>query len=310
MIDKAGLLVAEPLARFIDEHALPGTGLDPAAFWQGTAEIFARFTPDNRQLLARRDDLQAQIDARYRSGQPADEAFLREIGYLVPEPAPFADRRPPMWTPEVATDGGTATGRPRRSTARFLLNAANARWGSLYDALYGTDALGCAQAARPGGYDTERGAARWWFWAKAFLDEVTRSIQGSWRDLKGSSVADLDANVTVLSCDGGKQIVGTTDRSLLLRHNGLHIELVIDREPSDRPRPIPDGIADVILESAHDCDRAILRIRSPRSTRRTRSRAITNWLGLMTRRFVRRAFDKGGKTLTRTPRRGPKIRDP
>ena len=161
MVNRAGLGVAEVLARFIEDEALPGSGLDPAAFWQGAAAIFARFTPENRALLAQRDALQAQIDGWYsaRAGRPLDaaaraehEAFLREIGYLVPEPAPFAVD-PAKVDPEIATIAGPQLVVPILN-ARFLLNAANARWGSLYDALYGTDAL--PGEAAPGGYDAAR----------------------------------------------------------------------------------------------------------------------------------------------------------
>jgi len=145
MIDKHGLKVASELAEFIDTQALPGTGLDAGTFWRGAADIFARIAPENRKLLALRDELQAKIDAWHtaRAGAPLDQAeyqaFLREIGYLVPEPAPFAVA-PTKVDDEVAKLAGAQLVVPVLN-ARFLLNAANARWGSLYDALYGTDAL-------------------------------------------------------------------------------------------------------------------------------------------------------------------------
>ncbi len=165
MVDRHGLRIAEPLARFLEEEALPGTGLEADAFWRGVAGIFERLTPENRRLLAVRDDLQAQIDAApARSG---DAAFLREIGYLADEPGPFTID-PENVDDEVARIAGPQLVVPVLN-ARFLLNAANARWGSLYDALYGTDALpGKAQGP---GYDAARGAqviAR----ARAFLDET------------------------------------------------------------------------------------------------------------------------------------------
>ena len=148
MIELAGLQVAEPLARFIADEALPGTGIDADAFWQGAATIFARFTPENRALLARRDELQALIDARYAAGGAVNEAFLREIGYLAEEPAPFQIGSERV-DDEVARIAGPQLVVPVLN-ARFLLNAANARWGSLYDALYGTDVIGQPEA---GGYD-------------------------------------------------------------------------------------------------------------------------------------------------------------
>ncbi len=160
-VDRAGLKIAEPLARFLEERVLPGTGIAVDAFWRGTAAIYARLAPENARLLAVRDTLQARIDAWHdaRAGQSIDQAayqaFLREIGYLVDEPAPFAVA-PDNVDAEVATMAGPQLVVPILN-ARFLLNAANARWGSLYDALYGTDALpGQAAAAAA----TTRSAAR------------------------------------------------------------------------------------------------------------------------------------------------------
>jgi len=232
MVDRSGLDVAAPLARFIEEAALPGTGLDPQALWRGVAAIFARFTPENRALLAVRDDLQARIDAR--PGGSGDQAFLREIGYLVDEPAPFAIA-PENVDDEVARMAGPQLVVPVLN-ARFLLNAANARWGSLYDALYGTDAI--AGVAQGPGFDSERGAsviAR----ARAFLDEAVPLADGSWADFAGGEPVLADP----------AQLVGRNGDNLLFRHHGLHIELVVDR---DHPigRDDPAGIADLLLESA------------------------------------------------------------
>lgn len=152
MTDRAGLKVAQPLASFIEDRALPGTGIGAAAFWQGAAAIFAQFAPENAALLAKRDAIQTQIDAWHqeRAGQPLDAAayqgFLRDIGYLVPEPAPFQIGSENV-DDEVARLAGAQLVVPILN-ARFLLNAANARWGSLYDALYGTDAIPGAAAGR------------------------------------------------------------------------------------------------------------------------------------------------------------------
>ncbi len=287
-VDKAGLAVAEPLARFIDEHVLPGTGIEPDAFWAGAAGIFARFAPENVVLLAKRDDLQAIIDAWHgaRAGKPLDpaeyEAFLREIGYLVPEPTPFAVTTERV-DDEVATLAGPQLVVPILN-ARFLLNAANARWGSLYDALYGTDALG---SLPPGGrYDTARGAqvvAR----AKKFLDEAVPLADGSWADFAGGEPVLADP----------AQFVGRWGDHLLFRHHGLHIELVVD--PSSAiGKTDPAGISDVILESALtticDLEDSVAAVDAE-----DKVEAYANWLGLM-KGDLAASFKKGGETLTRT----------
>ena len=185
-VERAGLQVAGQLADFLEGRVLPGTGIPADSFWEGTAAILARFTPENRALLHTRDALQARLDAWFaeQQGQPIDpaeqEAFLRSIGYLVDEPAPFTVD-PAHVDPEIATLAGPQLVVPILN-ARFLLNAANARWGSLYDALYGTDAI--PGEAAPGGYDRARGALvidR----ARAFLDEAVPLANGSWRDWNG-----------------------------------------------------------------------------------------------------------------------------
>jgi len=281
-MNKAGIDVADTLARFIDEEALPGTGVDPAAFWDGVAAIFARFAPENRALLARRDALQAAIDARYFGGGAVDEAYLREIGYLVDEPAPFEIETSGV-DAEVATIAGPQLVVPVLN-ARFVLNAANARWGSLYDALYGTDAL--PGTAAPGGYDAARGA-QVIAWAKDFLDRAVPLSEGSWADWTGGTPVLADP----------AQLVGTRGQSLLLRHHGLHIEVVVDR---DHPigRDDPAGIADVVLESAItaivDLEDSIAAVDAD-----DKVAAYANWLGLM-RGDLAETFEKGGRTLTRT----------
>ncbi|MDF0487895.1 malate synthase G [Sphingomonas sp. H39-1-10] len=280
MWDRAGLSVDPRLARFIEERVLPGTAIAAEAFWQGVAEIFARFTPENRALLAERDALQAAIDARYESGAPADAVFLRSIGYLRPEPAPFAIAPGPVDV-EVTMAGPQLV--VPVLNARFLLNAANARWGSLYDALYGTDAIGAVPTA--GAYDTTRGAAVI-AWAKAFLDDAVPLADGPWGAWRGGA--------PVLADPG--QLVARRGETLLLRHNGLHIEVVIDRS-----HPIgasdPAGIADVILESALtticDFEDSIAAVDAE-----DKVAAYANWLGLM-RGDLEARFAKGERTLTR-----------
>ncbi|WP_428153792.1 malate synthase G [Brevundimonas sp.] len=297
--DRAGLKVAGELIALIEQDVLPGLGLDAARFWAGAATIFERFAPENRALLERRDALQAQIDDwhRARRGQPYDvgasEIFLREIGYLVDEPAAFSIETEGV-DAEIAQMAGPQLVVPVLN-ARFLLNAANARWGSLYDALYGTDALGDLPTG--GGYDAARGArvvAR----AKAFLDEAAPLAEGSHVDVTGWSVVDGALSPTLK--DAG-QFVGFTGEagapaSILLAHNGLHIELVIDRShPVGRSDAA--GLADVVLESALttivDLEDSIAAVDAA-----DKAEAYRNWLGLM-RGDLSATFKKGGETLTR-----------
>ena len=298
-VDRAGLQVAEPLAAFVEARALPGLGLDTAAFWRGAADIFARFTPDNRALLARRDELQAQIDAwceARRGGviAPGDyAAFLREIGYLVEEPAHFVID-PPNVDAEVASLAGPQLVVPVLN-ARFLLNAANARWGSLYDALYGADAIPGAPAGK--GYDAGRGA-QVIAWAKAFLDRAAPLAEGSHTDVAGYAVADgaLTPALADPAVFAGYRGDPAAPSALLLRHHGLHIELVIDRA-SPIGATDPAGLADVILESALttivDLEDSIAAVDA-----QDKVEAYANWLGLMTGE-LEASFEKGGKTLTR-----------
>jgi malate synthase len=289
--DRAGLSVADELATFIEAEVLPGLGMEASTFWAGVADIYARFTPDNRALLARRDDLQARIDAWHaaRKGQPHDpaatESFLREIGYLVPEPAPVQVGTERV-DDELAGLAGPQLVVPILN-ARFLLNAANARWGSLYDALYGTDALG--DLPPPGPYDAERGSqvvAR----AKAFLDQAVPLAEGSWADL-------ADPHVHGIAIRDPGQYVGMTGRSRLFRSNGLHIEVIFDAS-----HPVgatdPAGIADVVLESALsticDLEDSVAAVDAADKTA-----AYRNWLGLM-KGDLTASFQKGGQTLERT----------
>ena len=289
MTPRAGLQVADELAAFLEVEALPGTGVGADAFWAGASAVFARFAPENRRLLAFRDDLQARIDAWHvqRRGQPYDvpaaSAFLSEIGYLVAEPASFAIGTGTV-DGEVATLAGPQLVVPSLN-ARFVLNAANARWGSLYDALYGTDALG--DVAPSGPYDAARGArvvAR----AKAFLDEAVPLAEGRWADL-----GDPHAGIAIR--DPG-QYVGRSEQGRLFRHNGLHIEVVFDRE-HPIGRDDPSGIADVVLESALstivDLEDSVAAVDAADKTA-----AYRNWLGLM-KGDLTETFDKGGRSLTR-----------
>ncbi|WP_120717705.1 malate synthase G [Tsuneonella amylolytica] len=290
MIDKCGLQVDAALAAFVEEEVLAPLGGDPDAFWQGFADLLAEYAPRNRALLERREELQAQIDDwhRERRGQPHDaatyRAFLEEIGYLVPEPGEFEIGTRNV-DPEIATMAGPQLVVPVLN-ARFLLNAANARWGSLYDAFYGTDALD-APPARPGGYDKARGQAvidR----VRAFLDE-TFPLEGgrSWRTISGQQ--------DVMLADPS-QAAGTTARGLMFVHNGLHVEVVFDR---DTPvgREDAAGISDVVLESALttivDLEDSVAAVDAA-----DKLAAYRNWLGVI-RGDLSETFKKGGKSMTR-----------
>jgi len=289
-VERAGLQVDDTLAAFVEGEVLTPLGKDAGAFWQGFAALLGRFVPINRALLAKREDLQAQIDAWHlaRAGKPLDlgeyKAMLTEIGYLVPEPEAFTigtqnvDR-------EIAALAGPQLVVPVLN-ARFLLNAANARWGSLYDAYYGTDALD-APAARPGGYDQARGDAVIAA-GRAFLDLSVPLDGMSWSDWDGAGVPPL--------ADPGHYL-GAKPGGHLLAHHGLHIELVMDR---DHPVGRTDraGIADIVLEAALtticDLEDSIAAVDAE-----DKLAAYRNWLGVI-RGDLADTFEKGGQTLTRT----------
>jgi len=287
-VSRAGLAVAPVLARFVEERALPGTGIAADAFWTGLARLYAELAPANRALLAKRDAIQAELDAWHAAhpglpDQPAYQAFLRRIGYLVDEPAAFTVD-PGRLDREVAEVAGPQLVVPVLN-ARFLLNAANARWGSLYDALYGTDALG--EAAAGGGYDPARGR-QVVAWAKAFLDRAVPLAAGGWAEL---------TDVEGLALRDPGQLVGRTDGALLFRHHGLHIELRFDADhPVGRDDPI--HLADVVLEAALstivDLEDSVAAVDAD-----DKVAAYANWLGLM-RGDLRAEFAKGGRTVTRT----------
>ena len=287
LIEKSGLKVAAELAGFIDERVLPGTGIEAEAFWRGVAGIFERFGPRNAALLAKRDAMQAQIDAWHeaRAGQAVEgaayRAFLTEIGYLTPEPAPFAIGSTRV-DDELARLAGPQLVVPILN-ARFLLNAANARWGSLYDALYGTDAIGGAPAGK--GYDAGRGA-QVIGWAKAFLDRAVPLAEGSWADWRGEAPVLRDAS----------QLAGRAGDNFLLRNNGLHIELVIDAGHAVG-RDDPAHLADVVLESALsticDLEDSVAAVDAA-----DKVAAYANWLGLM-KGDLEDSFEKNGAMMTR-----------
>nr|WP_111300140.1 malate synthase G [Paracoccus saliphilus] len=299
-----GLEVDAGFAAFIENQVLPGTRVEAATFWQGYADLLDSFAGRNRALLDRRTELQAQIDAwhRGRGNQPWDKAayraFLTQIGYLVPEPAPFTVENGRI-DPEIASMAGPQLVVPV-SNARFALNAANARWGSLYDALYGSDVMGPMPS---GGFDEARRdavVAR----AAEFLDRTFPLVDGS-HGAVTEYAADADGLIATVA---GRPLrlmdpaayVGLRaegqDAAHVLRHNGLHVELVINRD-----HPIgaasASGLRDVVMEAAlsaiQDCEDSVAAVDA-----QDKIAVYGNWLGLM-KGDLTESFDKGGKTMTR-----------
>ncbi|MDE2284329.1 MAG: malate synthase G [Hyphomicrobiales bacterium] len=305
----AGLKIAKVLHDFVVNEALPGTGIGAEAFWRGLADIVHRFGPANRALLQRRDELQAKIDAWYRDrrGRPLDEAaaraFLTEIGYLVPEGPAFAVDTANV-DDEIAALAGPQLVVPL-SNARYALNAANARWGSLYDALYGSDVIPRDPKASGKGYDPARGR-RVIAWARNFLDQSVPLAAGSHADVsayavKNGALAATLGNGAAASLADPQKFCGYRGRpdapeAILLVNNGLHIELVIDRShPVGRDDAA--GVADVVLEAAlstiMDLEDAIAAV-DPFD----KVAAYRNWLGLCRQTLVE-TFQKDGKPVTR-----------
>ena len=300
-----GLEVAEEFAAFVENQLLPGTGVEADRFWSGYAELLSDFAGENRDLLARREELQTRIDDwhKARGNQEWDAAayrdFLTQIGYLVPEPAPFTIDNGNV-DPEIASVAGPQLVVPV-SNARFALNAANARWGSLYDAAYGSDVMGPPVAG--GGIDPAR-RDKVVAWAAKFLDDTFPLASGSHADVTGyradqngllaivdgQDVALKDPSVFVGTRQAGK------DTGYVLRHHGLHVELVIN---PDHPigAASKSGLRDVVMEAAltaiQDCEDSVAAVDAE-----DKVGVYANWLGLM-KGDLTESFDKGGKTMTR-----------
>jgi malate synthase len=306
---RAGLSVAKPLLNFIEQEALPGTGIDSSTLWNGFAALIRQMAPRNAHLLEKRDALQAKIDDAYtgRDGEPLDVnaqiKLLRDIGYLVPEPAAFEIETQNVDV-ELSETAGPQLVVPV-TNPRYVLNAANARWGSIFDALYGTDAISEEDGATRGGsYNPVRGAkitAR----GKQILDRVAPLARGQHADATRYFVAGDHLNVTL-----GDDTVGLADpatwvgyrgspaspQAILLRHHGLHVELRFDRNnpvgQADRA-----GIADMLLESAIstivDFEDSVATVDASDKTG-----AYRTWLGLM-QGTLAAEFEKGGRMLTR-----------
>jgi len=305
MIDRVtryGLQIATELFDFTETNALPGTGVDAETFWAGFAKLVEDLTPTNRALLAKRDEIQKQIDSWHiaHKGQEQDmegyKTFLSGIGYLVPEGDDFQIETANV-DPEIAMIPGPQLVVPIMN-ARYALNAANARWGSLYDALYGTDALGDLPAKGP--FDPARGA-RVVAWAKEFLDYSAPLAIGSHKDAAGYSVEKGVLKVGETGLADPSQFTGylgeaANPTSILLSKNGLHVEIVIDAE-NQIGATDPAHVADVLLESAMsvimDCEDSVAAVDAE-----DKVLAYTNWFGLM-RGDLTETLSKGGKMVER-----------
>jgi malate synthase len=297
-----GLQVDTTLASFVEDRALPGTGIAPDAFWAGLSALIHDLGPENRALLARREDLQAKIDAWHiaHRAQPHDheayKAFLQEIGYLLPEGPDFQIGTGPA-DPEIALVPGPQLVVPI-TNARYALNAANARWGSLFDALYGTDAMGSAPPK--GGYDRGRGArvvAR----VRVFLDEAFPIAGGSHTDARRYHVHNGALLVDDMPLISPEKFVGYRGHpkapdAVLLVNNGLHVDLVFDRTHPIGSRD-QAGLADVLLESAisaiMDCEDSVACVDAE-----DKVLAYGNWLGLMTG-TLEADVEKAGRVIRR-----------
>ncbi|HKI42407.1 MAG TPA: malate synthase G, partial [Mycobacterium sp.] len=309
-VSVGNLRVARVLYDFVNNEALPGTDIDPDSFWAGVDKVVTDLTPQNEDLLARRDELQAQIDKwhRQRVIAPLDaeeyRQFLTEIGYLLPEPADFTITTSGV-DDEITTTAGPQLVVPVLN-ARFALNAANARWGSLYDALYGTDVIAETDGAEKGSsYNKVRGD-KVIAYARKFLDEAVPLASGSWADATGVTIVDGRLQVATGEDSTGlaspEKFVGYSGElgspgwSVLLVNHGLHLEILIDQE-SPVGRTDRAGIKDVVLESAittiMDFEDSVAAVDAD-----DKVLGYRNWLGLNRGDLVEEV-DKDGKTFTR-----------
>lgn len=310
-VQVGGLQVAKVLFDFVNNEAIPGTGVTAEQFWAGADKVIHDLAPKNKALLAKRDDFQARIDTWHQThaGQAHDpvayKAFLKDIGYLLPEAADFQASTQNV-DDEIARMAGPQLVVPVMN-ARFALNASNARWGSLYDALYGTDAISEADGAEKGkGYNKVRGDKVIAF-ARAFLDEAAPLSAGSHVDSTGYKIID---GKLVVSLKGGSnsglrddaQLIGfqgdtAQPIAILLKHNGLHFEIQID---ASTPVGQTDaaGVKDVLMEAAlttiMDCEDSVAAVDAD-----DKVVIYRNWLGLM-KGDLAEEVAKGGKTFTRT----------
>ncbi|PMU10634.1 MULTISPECIES: malate synthase G [unclassified Pseudomonas] len=310
-VQVGGLQVAKVLFDFVNNEAIPGTGLTADKFWAGADKVIHDLAPKNKALLAKRDDIQARIDAWHqaRAGVAHDavayKAFLQDIGYLLPEAADFQATTQNV-DDEIARMAGPQLVVPVMN-ARFALNASNARWGSLYDALYGTDAISEADGAEKGkGYNKVRGDKVIAF-ARAFLDEAAPLAAGSHVDSTGYKIVD---GKLVVALKGGSntglrndaQLIGfhgdtAAPTAILLKNNGLHFEIQVD---ASTPVGQTDaaGLKDILMEAAlttiMDCEDSVAAVDAD-----DKVVIYRNWLGLM-KGDLSEEVSKGGQTFTRT----------
>ena len=308
-IKKGGLEIYTGLYNLVVDEIIPGTGVDAEHFWSSLESVIADLAPRNRELLAKRDAIQAKMDEYYKANpgpikdMAAYKAFLTEIGYLVAEGDAFSVSTQNV-DPEIATIAGPQLVVPVKN-ARFALNAANARWGSLYDALYGTDMIADDDGCEKGGaYNPKRGA-KVIEYARGFLDQAAPLASGSHADARGYSI--VEGALVVKTADGetglkdAGQLVGylgdaASPSGILLKNNGLHLEIQVDAS-----HPIgaedPAHVKDVLLESAittiQDCEDSVAAVDGI-----DKEEVYRNWFGLMTGKLSE-TFEKGGKTMTR-----------
>ncbi|MCD2167027.1 malate synthase G [Comamonas koreensis] len=305
-----GLQVAQVLYDFVNNQVLPGTGVEPAAFWQGFDAIVSDLAPKNAALLAERDRLQTELDSWHKAhpgpitDMPAYRQFLTQIGYLVEQPKDVKASTENVDS-ELAVQAGPQLVVPILN-ARYALNAANARWGSLYDALYGTDAISEDGGAEKGkGYNPVRGA-KVVAYARQFLDQAVPLAQGSHADATGYAVEGGQLAVSLK--DGSKtglkdaaKFVGyqgdaAAPKSVLLKNNGIHIDIIINKAT---PIGSSDaaGVSDVVVEAALstilDLEDSVAAVDAE-----DKVNGYANWLGIL-KGTLTESFDKGGKTVTR-----------
>ncbi|WP_255607387.1 malate synthase G [Phyllobacterium lublinensis] len=308
-IEINGLKVAKELYDFVVNEAMPGTNVDAEQFWSGLVQIIHDLAPRNRELLQKRDAFQEKLDTFYKEKRNTGysheeyEAFLRHIGYLLPEGAAFSVSTSNV-DPEIAVTAGPQLVVPVMN-ARYALNAANARWGSLYDALYGTDAIPEAGGAERGKTFNPVRGAKVIAWAKAFLDDSVPLTGASWNDVSALRIDNqelaLQAGGQSVSLQDAAQFAGyrgeaNAPTAILLVKNGLHIEIVINADHAIG-RSDPAHIADVLLESAlttiQDCEDSVAAVDAE-----DKVVVYRNWLGLMNG-DLEDTFEKGGKSVTR-----------
>ncbi|MBL35484.1 MAG: malate synthase G [Oceanospirillaceae bacterium] len=310
-VQKGGIQVAQELYDFVNEKAIPGTGVDAEKFWAEFDALVNDLAPKNKALLAKRDDIQAKIDAYHteRKGQPHNAAeyktFLQELGYLLPEGDDFAATTENV-EPEIGQMAGPQLVVPIMN-ARFALNAANARWGSLYDALYGTNVISEENGAEKGGsYNKVRGD-KVIAWARDFLNTSAPLASGSHVDstqyaIEGGKLVVTLADGSVTGLKDEAQLQGykgdvAAPTAILLKNNGLHFEIQID---ASSPVGSTDaaGVKDILMESAlttiMDCEDSVAAVDAA-----DKVLTYSNWLGLM-KGDLSEEVSKGGKTFTRT----------